>query len=1629
MKKFAVRALALLMCAAMLMPMLPVPAKAADETQTELDISRGDIEIGEDTVSGVAADGTEVTTPNSAGYIITGTSGEYTVKVTGGTHSITLKDAAITSSAASPFDIQSGAVALTLVGTNTLTSNNSIDDCAGLHVALQAALTITGSGSLYAKSKNGAAGIGGNKYEPNGTITINGGTVTASGGSGIGCGYYHSRYVDTNAISGAITINGGIVEAVGTGGAGIGTASSSTDSNFVLSKITIAGGTVTATGRNNLGIGNWHDWADVIKWFSFTGGNVNAVYGYITGTNSEYLTSPAVYDLPQLAGKNLEIDSIVLSAGEWKTTDMQTIGGKLYLHLPAGVTVESVTIGNATFTPSADGSKELTCKHEGEEITSKTDNMDMTHTVTYKDCGAVETREHTYLDHVCTGCGFPEYEAYIVNAGSEGKRYFHTLATAVTEAKKTENAGCTLYLYRDVELSETLRIDSGRFTMDFTGGSLYGQEMGVGVDCLVISGNAEITVTGRDSNEGIFARASGTPAIRTENNASLTVTGSVRVESSSGAAVYANTPITISGGSFYTASSGQSLLALFHTDGESVVTGGEFRHGTEGPSCDTFFLGKESTMLSVQGGTYHGKLSVQTGNGVSNPGVKALLGSDCYVWDETGALVDTTGWNNAGEITANPYYTVTHGADLEHAVITMPDRTHYYIGGHIEGAVVTIGGVELTENTHYTIKYEDNTDPGEATITVTGKAPYTGEKTATFTIAPHPLAISFSDSGLFYTGEPQEPVLSVRTKTDVVGYTFDTNNLTVEYKPRDADSAYSATKPSAVGEYTARISLTEADGGRHVLDGADDDGYVYLNFSIKWWNPGSSAPIYDTAEVPGSGGWYTSYGLNAGANYILSLSEPGEYGASLTIPDGDYSENPIRVYFKSTINRWIGYRELSPKVDSIAPAAEIELADQEWTQRLNEIFFGLFFKRTQTVTINTTDETSGVAAVEYALTEGTAAPDDGEWEDYTGTFSIDPNKKFTVWARVTDHAGNVTVVNSNGVVLYTDSTTEVTGLTYTLATNESLSLQVITQGNTLNHAELGSEFIPADSYTWDDAAGTFTLTAAYLETLAAGDHELTLHFDPLGEAFVVEHGNEAPVPVAVPLRVEKYSTAITITAADAGYNAEAYAGAQYSADTGTESVTPVVEYRLRDEDDSAYTENVPVDVGDYTLRVTVPESGKQKGAVKTADFAITPAPLTVSGVTVEGEKPYDGTVDITVTDHGVLAGTIWLSDSVELDTSAASAVYDDADAGTDIPVICTGWALKGDDAANYALTQPQGLTADIAPLDMQDAVVTTGGTRFAEDGGTHTLTITSAKVNGLEATYTLSGESADSAGVFAALLTGTGNFTGTLPVTWVITPDTSVMDGLTTGNVTLEGKMAVESLHGTLARMLTVSTLPEDLRQEYQALMDRLDGGIMETLEQLHSIAQGKADRAAEVIAELPAEPDMADAGQLALLETLYDTYGTLTVYEYGLLTPEEHEAADAFVSAMTAYRIISGDNAKWYKGAGSGLTFTANGDFGKFSGLALNSRELEPSAYEAKAGSTVVTLYASYLQTLAPGTYELSVIYTDGSTSGTFTVSDTGPATGDESRLLLWTGVFLLAAGGAAGLAFRGRKRRSETK
>ena len=228
----------------------------------------------------------------------------------------------------------------------------------------------------------------------------------------------------------------------------------------------------------------------------------------------------------------------------------------------------------------------------------------------------------------------------------------------------------------------------------------------------------------------------------------------------------------------------------------------------------------------------------------------------------------------------------------------------------------------------------------------------------------------------------------------------------------------------------------------------------------------------------------------------------------------------------------------------------------------------------------------------------------------------------------------------------------------------------------------------------------------------------------------------------------------------------------------------------------------------------------------------------------------------------------------------------------------------------------------------------------------------------------------------------------------------------TTGeNVTLSQKEDIQKAIETLEKAM------ENYGSNYS---DSDKEELQQKLEELKAAEKTIADveAAAAAIDELPKNVEPDDEETAKAITEAAKAYAALSEHGKSLVKDAAAKKLLALVEALTDYEIIKGDGAKWTEGD---LTFTANGAYSKFAGIAVDGKEVDAKHYEAKSGSTIITLKESYLKTLSSGKHAIAVVYTDGAAEGTFTIKATAvnpdvPDTGDGANLMLWMCVSALS-------------------
>ena len=325
-----------------------------------------------------------------------------------------------------------------------------------------------------------------------------------------------------------------------------------------------------------------------------------------------------------------------------------------------------------------------------------------------------------------------------------------------------------------------------------------------------------------------------------------------------------------------------------------------------------------------------------------------------------------------------------------------------------ESIKVIIGGKEMIAGTDY--DYVD----GTLTISaqkITGDIVITAEATAkTYGISVAPSSHDFEKRHIGYSEAPQTETFTI-----------------------------SNTGNTAATGFTASLSGTNAD--------------AFMVSAVSETDKGTTFTVQPDAEL--SAGSYTADVVVSGSNNVSKTvtvsftvsdhkaekewtQENGKHyhkcqsaGCTEHLDEAACSGG-TPTYFKKAECTVCGGEYGSFAEDTTDPEGEIIIQENEWNDFWNKVTFGVFFKETQTVTIASSDDSEQVEGYEadkhavkvqyYYGTErltldGVKALSASDWKTYDDSFNINPNNKYVVYAKITDHKGNATYISTDDLIL------------------------------------------------------------------------------------------------------------------------------------------------------------------------------------------------------------------------------------------------------------------------------------------------------------------------------------------------------------------------------------------------------------------------------------------------------------------------------------------------------------------------------------------------------------------------------------------------------------------------------------
>mgnify|MGYP002677770702 CR=1 FL=1 len=87
-------------------------------------------------------------------------------------------------------------------------------------------------------------------------------------------------------------------------------------------------------------------------------------------------------------------------------------------------------------------------------------------------------------------------------------------------------------------------------------------------------------------------------------------------------------------------------------------------------------------------------------------------------------------------------------------------------------------------------------------------------------------------------------------------------------------------------------------------------------------------------------------------------------------------------------------------------------------------------------------------------------------------------------------------------------------------------------------------------------------------------------------------------------------------------------------------------------------------------------------------------------------------------------------------------------------------------------------------------------------------------------------------------------------------------------------------------------------------------------------------------------------------------------------------------------YRIIDGAGSSWTQNTTGTVVIRGNGEYNRFRAVKVDGKVIDPANYDKKEGSTIITLKAEYLKTLATGSHTFAIVWNNGIAGTNFTVA-----------------------------------------
>lgn len=210
------------------------------------------------------------------------------------------------------------------------------------------------------------------------------------------------------------------------------------------------------------------------------------------------------------------------------------------------------------------------------------------------------------------------------------------------------------------------------------------------------------------------------------------------------------------------------------------------------------------------------------------------------------------------------------------------------------------------------------------------------------------------------------------------------------------------------------------------------DDMTYTGHTFKGWYDNENLTGSPVTAIGGTGTGNKEYWAKWEINQYTITVKPEngkadititqDYGTNITAPADPTRDGYTFMGWDREIPTTMPAENITLKArwkDIEKPTGEIVIGTNKWQEFLNKLTFGLFFKDTQTVTINAADN-SGTVFVSYLVTDQDLSEAELQslvFSGYEEPFRIEPNGEYIVYAMLVDARLNITYLRSDRITV------------------------------------------------------------------------------------------------------------------------------------------------------------------------------------------------------------------------------------------------------------------------------------------------------------------------------------------------------------------------------------------------------------------------------------------------------------------------------------------------------------------------------------------------------------------------------------------------------------------------------------